>query len=222
MTKENTEQEGYSRTTIMVPKNVASELSNVAKSRGRTLFHVAGEGLKLTAELIKDGFEPSDLMYFWRLYKILSSMDVIPMPMKLVEEVCTHMTSILTNISMNNQAPSSVREEASKALNTLWSIYERYGYQVGALIKMEFDNLEELLEAISRLTRLLAVRHVEVKKLGPNTIELMAIGPSGATDIGNKALTSFIRGFVAQYDYEIVSEEIKANVLRIVLQKKTQ
>ena len=206
----------------MVPKNVASELSNVAKSRGRTLFHVAGEGLKLTAELIKDGFEPSDLMYFWRLYKILSSMDVIPMPMKLVEEVCTYMTSILTNISMNNQAPSSVREEASKALNTLWSIYERYGYQVGALIKMEFDNLEELLEAISRLTRLLAVRHVEVKKLGPNTIELMAIGPSGATDIGNKALTSFIRGFVAQYDYEIVSEEIKANVLRIVLQKKTQ
>ncbi|MGC8543206.1 MAG: hypothetical protein ACP5NQ_04645, partial [Vulcanisaeta sp.] len=141
---------------------------------------------------------------------------------KLVEEVCTHMTSILTNISMNNQVPSSIREEASKALNTLWSIYERYGYQVGALIKMEFDNLEELLEAISRLTRLLAVRHVEVKKLGPNTIELMAIGPSGATDIGNKALTSFIRGFVAQYDYEIVSEEVKANVLRIVLQKKTQ
>ncbi|WP_243678495.1 hypothetical protein [Vulcanisaeta distributa] len=49
----------------------------------------------------------------------------------------------------------------------------------------------------------------------------MAIGPSGTSDIGNRALLSFIRGFVAQYDYEVVSEEARANVLRVVLQKKT-
>ncbi len=224
MTKDNTEQgteETYSRTTIMVPKNIASDLSRAAKSRGRTLFHVAGEGLRLTTELIKDGFEPSDLVYFWRLYKVLSSMDVIPMPMKLIEEVCSYMTSLLVDFSRNNDIPSNIRESASKALSELWNIYEKYGHQVGTLVGMEFEDLEGLLEAISRISRLLAVRHVEVKKLGPNTIELMAIGPSGATDIGNKALTSFIRGFVAQYDYEVVSEEAKANVLRIVLQKKT-
>jgi len=86
---------------------------------------------------------------------------------------------------------------------------------------MEFDNLEELLEAVSRLTRLMAVRHVEIKKLDSNTIELMAIGPSGATDIGNKALMAFIRGFVSQYDYEVVSEDVRANVLRVVLRKRT-
>jgi hypothetical protein len=86
---------------------------------------------------------------------------------------------------------------------------------------MEFDNLEELLEAISRLTRLMAVRHVEIKKLSDNTIELMAIGPSGATDIGNKALMAFIRGFVSQYDYDVVSEDARANVLRVVLRKRT-
>jgi hypothetical protein len=86
---------------------------------------------------------------------------------------------------------------------------------------MEFDNLEELLEAVSRLTRLMAVRHVEVKKLDDNTIELMAIGPSGATDIGNRALMAFIRGFVSQYDYEVVSEDVRANVLRVVLRKRT-
>ncbi|GAB6944524.1 hypothetical protein [Vulcanisaeta sp. JCM 14467] len=224
MAKENQGQgseETYSRTTIMVPKNIASELSRVAKTRGRTLFHVAGEGLRLTTELIRDGFEPSDLIYFWRLYKILSSMDVIPMPMKLLEEVCTHIISVLMNISNNEKLPAEFREEAGKAVNELWSIYEKYGHQVGALIRMEFDNLEELLEAISRISRLLAVRHVEIKKLGPNTIELMAIGPSGATDIGNKALLAFIRGFVTQYDYEVVSEEAKANVLRVVLQRKT-
>ncbi|WP_243679835.1 hypothetical protein [Vulcanisaeta souniana] len=199
MAKDNTEQGGteetYSRTTIMVPKNIASDLSRVAKSRGgRTLFHVAGEGLKLTAELIKDGFEPSDLVYFWRLYKVLSSMDVIPMPMKLIEEVCSYMTSLLIDLYKNNNIPSDIRENAGKALGELWSIYEKYGHQVGALVRMEFEDLEELLEAVSRISRLLAVRHVEIKKLGPNAIELMAIGPSGATDTGNKALTSFIRG----------------------------
>ena len=214
-------EEAYSRTTIMVPKNIASELSRVAKTRGRTLFHVAGEGLRLTTELIKDGFEPSDLIYFWRLYKILSSMDVIPMPMKLIEEVCTHITSVLINFSNSEKLPAEFREEAGKAVNDLWSIYEKYGHQVGALVRMEFDNLEELLEAVSRISRLLAVRHVEIKKLGPNTIELMAIGPSGASDIGNRALISFIRGFVTQYDYEVVSEEARANVLRVVLQKRT-
>ena len=223
MSKENTEQgaEGYPRTTIMVPKNVATELSHVAKSRGKTLFFVAGEGLKLAAELIKDGFEPSDLIYFWRLYKILSTMDVIPMPMKLVEEVCTTMTTTLIRMSMDDRLPSDLREEMSKTVNVLWDIYERYGHQVGTLIRMEFDNLEELLEAVSRLTRLMAVRHVEVKKLDDNTIELMAIGPSGTTDIGNKALMAFIRGFVSQYDYEVVSEDVRANVLRVVLRKRT-
>ncbi len=105
-------------------------------------------------------------------------------------------------------------------MNELWSIYEKYGHQVGALVKMEFEDLEGLLEAISRISRLLAVRHVEIKKLGPNSIELMAIGPSGTTDIGNKALLAFIRGFVTQYDYEVTSEEARANVLRVVLQKK--
>lgn len=113
MAKENQEQgseETYSRTTIMVPKTIASELSRVAKTRGgRTLFHVAGEGLKLTTELIKDGFEPSDLIYFWRLYKILSSMDVIPMPMKLIEEVCTHIISTLINLSNDDRVPSEIR-----------------------------------------------------------------------------------------------------------------
>ncbi len=223
MTKESQEQGGegaYPRTTIMVPKNIAAELSRVAKARGRTLFHVAGEGLKLTTELIKDGFEPTDLIYFWRLYKILSSMDVIPMPMKLIEEVCAHVTLALINLSNNERVPMDLREEASKAVNELWNIYERYGHQVGALMRMEFEDLEELLDAISRISRLLAVRHVEVKKLGPNTLELMAIGPSGATDIGNRALLAFIRGFVTQYDYEVVSEETRANVLRVVLQRR--
>ncbi|ADY00555.1 hypothetical protein VMUT_0342 [Vulcanisaeta moutnovskia 768-28] len=223
MARDNPEKETeevYSRTTIMVPKNIASELSRVAKTRGRTLFYIAGEGLKLTTELIRDGFEPSDLIYFWRLYKILSSMDVIPMPMKLIEEVCGHIMSVLIDFSKSDKISGELREGASKAMNDLWSIYEKYGHQVGALVRMEFENLEELLEAISRISRLLAVRHIEVKKLSPNTIELMAIGPSGTTDIGNKALLSFIRGFVAQYDYEVVSEEAKANVLRVVLQKK--
>ncbi|WP_243678494.1 hypothetical protein [Vulcanisaeta distributa] len=163
-------EETYSRTTIMVPKNIATELSRVAKARGgRTLFHVAGEGLKLTTELIKDGFEPSDLIYFWRLYKILSSMDIIPMPMKLIEEVCTHIVSMLISFSNNDKIPSDLREEAGKAVNELWNIYEKYGHQVGALVRMEFENLEELLEAVSRVSRLLAVRHVEIKKLGPPT-----------------------------------------------------
>ncbi|MFP3216474.1 MAG: hypothetical protein RXP99_04165, partial [Vulcanisaeta sp.] len=109
---------------------------------------------------------------------------------------------------------------ASKALNLLWDTYEKYGHQVAALIKMEFGNLEELLETISRLTRLLAVRYVEVRKLDNNTIELMAIGPSSTTDIGNKALMAFIRGFVSEYDYEVVQEELRANVLRVVLRRR--
>ncbi|WP_243668246.1 hypothetical protein [Vulcanisaeta sp. JCM 16161] len=147
-------------------------------------------------------------------------MDIIPMPMKLIEEVCSHITSTLINISNNDKVSADLRDEAGKAVNELWGIYEKYGHQVGALVRMEFESLEELLEAVSRISRLLAVRHVEVKKLGPNTIELMAIGPSGTTDIGNKALLAFIRGFVTQYDYEVVSEEARANVLRVVLQRK--
>lgn len=224
MAKENQEQEveeSYPRTTIMVPKNVASELSKVAKNRGKTLFYVAGEGLKLTTELIRDGFEPSDLVYFWRLYKILSTMDIIPMPMKLIEEVFSSVTPLLTKIINDERIPSDIREEVSKSMNTLSEIYEKYGRQVGALMKMEFENLEDLLEAISRISRLLAVRHVEVKKLDDNTIELMAIGPSGATDIGNKALMVFIRGFVSQYNYDVVSEDVRANILRIVLKRST-
>ena len=213
-------EETYSRTTIMVPKSIAAELSRIAKTRGRTLFHVAGEGLRLTTELIKDGFEPTDLIYFWRLYKILSSMDVIPMPMKLLEEVFTHVVTELTKFASSDKIPADLREEASKAIDELWNIYERYGHQSGELLKMEFENLEELLEAISRISRLLAVRHIEVKKLSPNTIELMAIGPSGATDVGNKALLAFIRGFVTQYGYEVTSEEARANVLRVVLQRR--
>ncbi|WP_069806804.1 hypothetical protein [Vulcanisaeta thermophila] len=221
MSERNSEgEEELSRTTIMVPRTIANELSRIAKSRGKTIFYAAGEGLKLTAELIRDGFEPSDLLHFWRLYKILSSMDVIPMPMKLIEEVCELILGTLSRIASSGDVPEKLRAEAVNALNNLWGIYEKYGTQTAALISTEFNNLEDLLEAMSRMTRLFAVRHLEVKKLNQDTIELMAIGPSGVTDIDNKILSSFIKGFVNYYGYDIVSEDLRANVMRIVLKRK--
>jgi len=31
---------------------------------------------------------------------------------------------------------------------------------------------------------------------------------------------AFIRGFVSEYDYEVVQEELRANVLRVVLRRR--
>jgi len=194
-------EERVIRTTIMVPKNIAAELSAIAKSRGKTVFHVAGEGLKLTMELLKDGFEPMDLMNYWRLYKLLVSVDSIPIPMKFLEQLLNEVSKCSPDV-----------------VSRIYDMFHDLGKEVGTLIKVEFHDLGELISAVSKATKLVPVRQMDVRPI-EGGVELVVIGPSGTTQVGTKALLSFIRGFVSQYGFEVTSEEYHMNILRVTIRR---
>jgi hypothetical protein len=145
------------RANIAVSKNVADELSKVAEERGMTQFALASELLKLGLELVKNGYDSQQVRELLTFYKIMSELEIVPIPGRLLDKMITDMYRI------NSQVMEQLWCEAGKMLA---------GY-----IKALFGDLSGVVSLVPYLARILPAKRFEVKVTENNVvIDVVGIG----------------------------------------------
>jgi hypothetical protein len=145
------------RANIAVSKDVANELSKVAEERGMTQFALASELLKLGLELVKNGYDSQQVRELLTFYKIMSELEIVPIPGRLLDKMITDMYKI------NSQVMEQLWCEAGKMLA---------GY-----IKALFGDLSGVVSLMPYLARILPAKRFEVKVTENNVvIDVVGIG----------------------------------------------
>jgi hypothetical protein len=145
------------RANIAVSKDVADELSKVAEERGMTQFALASELLKLGLELVKNGYDSQQVRELLTFYKIMSELEIVPIPGRLLDKMITDMYKI------NSQVMEQLWCEAGKMLA---------GY-----IKALFGDLSGVVSLVPYLARILPAKRFEVKVTENNiVIDVVGIG----------------------------------------------
>lgn len=145
------------RANIAVSKDVADELSKVAEERGMTQFALASELLKLGLELVKNGYDSQQVRELLTFYKIMSELEIVPIPGRLLDKMITDMYKI------NSQVMEQLWCEAGKMLA---------GY-----IKALFGDLSGVVSLMPYLARILPAKRFEVKVTENNVvIDVVGIG----------------------------------------------
>jgi hypothetical protein len=145
------------RVNIAVSKDVADELAKVAEERGMTQFALASELLKLGLELVENGYDSQQVRELLTFYKIMSELEIVPIPGRLLDKMITDMYKI------NSQVMEQLWCEAGKMLA---------GY-----IKALFGDLSGVVSLVPYLARILPAKRFEVKVAENNVvIDVVGIG----------------------------------------------
>ena len=145
------------RVNIAVAKDVAEELAKVAEGRGMTQFALASELLRLGLELVKSGYDTQQVRELLMFYKIMTELEIVPIPGRLLDKMITDMYSI------NSQVMEQLWCDAGKMLA---------GY-----IKALFGDLSGVVSLVPYLARILPAKRFEVKVAENNVvIDVVGIG----------------------------------------------
>jgi hypothetical protein len=145
------------RANIAVSKDVADELAKVAEERGMTQFALASELLKLGLELVENGYDSQQVRELLTFYKIMSELEIVPIPGRLLDKMITDMYKI------NSQVMEQLWCDAGKMLA---------GY-----IKALFGDLSGVVSLVPYLARILPAKRFEVKVAENNVvIDVVGIG----------------------------------------------
>ena len=145
------------RVNIAVAKDVAEELAKVAEERGMTQFALASELLRLGLELVKSGYNTQQVRELLTFYKIMTELEIVPIPGRLLDKMITDMYKI------NSQVMEQLWCEAGKMLA---------GY-----IKALFGDLSGVVSLVPYLARILPAKRFEVKVTENNiVIDVVGIG----------------------------------------------
>jgi len=145
------------RINIAVAKHVAEELARVAEERGMTQFALASELLKLGLDLVKEGYEPQQVRELLTFYKIMSDLEIVPIPGRLLDKMVTDMYTL-----------------DSGAMERLWC---EAGRMLAGYIKALFGDLKEVTSLVPYLARILPAKRfaVQVTEKGAS-IDIVGIG----------------------------------------------
>ena len=145
------------RVNIAVAKDVAEELAKVAEGRGMTQFALASELLRLGLELVKSGYDTQQVRELLMFYKIMTELEIVPIPGRLLDKMITDMYRI------NSQVMEQLWCDAGKMLA---------GY-----IKALFGDLSGVVSLVPYFARILPAKRFEVKVAENNVvIDVVGIG----------------------------------------------
>jgi len=131
------------RINIAVAKHVAEELARVAEERGMTQFALASELLKLGLDLVKEGYEPQQVRELLTFYRIMSELEIVPIPGRLLDKMITDMYRL-----------------DSKIMEQLWC---EAGKMLSGYIKALFGDLKEVAALVPYLAKILPSKRFSVK-----------------------------------------------------------
>lgn len=185
------------RVNIAVAKHVAEELARVAEERGMTQFALASELLKLGLELVENGYDSQQVRELLTFYKIMSELEIVPIPGRLLDKMITDMYKI------NSQVMEQLWCEAGKMLA---------GY-----IKALFGDLSGIVSLVPYLARILPAKRFEVKVAENNVvIDVVGIG-YGIESVQVNAVAA--RCMLEQFGYKVEKVVTVPGVLKIEASK---
>ena len=185
------------RANIAASKDAADELSKVAEERGMTQFALASELLRLGLELVKSGYNTQQVRELLTFYKIMSELEIVPIPGRLLDKMITDMYRI------NSQVMEQLWCEAGKMLA---------GY-----IKALSGDLSGVVSLVPYLARILPAKRFEVKVTENNiVIDVVGIG-YGIESVQVNAVAA--RCLLEEFGYRVEKAIIAPGVLKIETSK---
>lgn len=179
------------RTTLAVDENIAKNFSDIVKKKNMVIYSVTNSAIELATELIKEGINPDEALTFIKLMRVLDSIDTIPIPGYLNEEILNELYKI----------------EKDK----LYEVFQKTGKEVASVFKTLLPDLESVIELAKSLTKFFPLKKIEFEKKN-NKYRLLVVG-AGKSEVTTNCVAHFVRGFLSSYGAKIVEEKIGIGVL---------
>lgn len=185
------------RVNIAVAKHVAEDLARVAEERGMTQFALASELLKLGLELVENGYDSQQVRELLTFYKIMSELEIVPIPGRLLDRMITDMYRVNSQI-----------------MEQLWC---EVGKMLAGYINALFGDLSGVVSLVPYLARILPAKRFEVKVAENNVvIDVVGIG-YGIESVQVNAVAA--RCLLEQFGYKVEKVVTVPGVLKIEASK---
>ncbi|HLI46049.1 MAG TPA: hypothetical protein VKU94_02535 [Geobacterales bacterium] len=186
------------RTTLAVDEKVAKNFSEIVKKKNMVIYSVTNEAINLAIELLKEDIEPDEALTFIKLMKIMDSIDVIPLPGYLNEEILNKLYSV--------------------EKDALYDTFLKTGKEVAAVFKAFMPNLIDIIKLARSLIKFFPLKKIEVEELG-SKYRLLVAG-AGKSPVTTNCVLYFLRGFLDGYDAKILEEKVSTGVIDVIFVKK--
>jgi hypothetical protein len=185
------------RVNIAVAKDVAEELAKVAEERGMTQFALASELLRLGLELVKSGYNNQQVRELLMFYKIMTELEIVPIPGRLLDKMITDMYRI-----------------NSQVMEQLWC---DAGKMLASYIKALFGDLKNTAPMVPYLAKILPSKRFDVN-VTENSVVMDVVGIGyGIESVQVNAVAA--RCLLEEFGYKVEKVIIAPGVLKIEASK---
>lgn len=190
------------RTTVAVDETIAKKISTLAKKFNLVLSSFSSEALSVAGDLLEMGLMPRDLRKLATLMKIASFIDPIVLPMELFE-------NLIRKASMCGD----------RCIKELEDDMSYWGKRVASIIKGYYEeDIESLIDAVSKASKIFALRDISVEKLSQDTIEIKLVGV-GKSEITTRLTYIFIKSLFEELGYRVSLDNIGVGVIKTTIEK---
>ncbi len=191
------------RTTVAVDESIARRISALAKRFNLVVSSFSSEALSVAGDLLEMGMMPGDLKKLMVSMKIASFIDPIILPMDLFE-------SLITKAAMCGEpCLGELNEEM-----TLW------GKRVGSIVKGYYEgDIESLVEAVSKASKVFALREVSVERMSPNAMEIKLVGV-GKSELTTRLTYTFIKSLFEELGYKVSLDSIGVGIIKFTAERQ--
>lgn len=190
------------RTTVAVEESVARRISALARRFNLVISSFSTEALGVAGDLLEMGLLPRDLKKLTVALKIASFLDPVVLPMDLFESL----------VKKASACGDQCVEELTKEM-------EEWGRRVASVVKSYYeDNLESLLDAVSKASKIFALREIAVEKISHEAMEVKIVGV-GKSELTTRLTYMFIKNFFQTLGYNVKPDGLGVGIIRILLEK---
>ncbi len=188
------------RTTVAVDDTTAKRISMLAKKFNLIISSFSSEALSVAGDLLEMGMMPRDLRKLVVAMKIASFIDPIILPMDLFE-------SMIKKASLCGEP---CLEELNEEM-ILW------GKRVGSIVKGYYEgDIESLVEAVSKASKVFALKEISVERMAPNTMEIKLVGV-GKSELTTRLTYMFVKSFFEELGYKVSLDSMGIGAIKITL-----
>ncbi|MDT7888571.1 MAG: hypothetical protein RQ885_06300 [Desulfurococcales archaeon] len=190
------------RTTVAVDDTIAKRISALARKFNLVLSSFSSEALSVAGDLLEMGLMPRDLKKLTTVMKIASFIDPIVLPMELFE-------SLVKKASMCGE----------QCIKELDGEMESWGKRVASIIKGYYeDDIESLIDAVSKASKVFALREISVERFTQNSMEIKLVGV-GKSELTTRLTYTFIKGLFEGLGYKVSLESMGIGIIKISVEK---
>ena len=190
------------RTTVAVDDTIAKRISTLARKFNLVLSSFSSEALSVAGDLLEMGLMPRDLKKLTTIMKIASFTDPMVLPMDLFE-------SLVKKASMCGE----------QCVKELEGEMEYWGKRVASIIKGYYEeDIESLVDAVSKASKVFALREISVEKFTQNSMEIKIVGV-GKSELTTKLTYTFVKSLFEGLGYRVSLDSMGVGIIKISVEK---